>query len=307
MDIAPWFSSQWHKTKPCIQTVQELKGQLYSSERVSSVGETDPQKQKNSAFRDSSHKLIVDAVIISHEFSDHCHRETLLDLDPATPIFATKKAVPLIKSWKYFTTVSEIPAFIPLDPDWEKYSIRPFPDWLGVSRIVSKSDFVKLHSAILLTFRLDHKTATSDGQKSVEALIYSPHGIAAQELRQVHSTSPSINVLALLHGLNSVTLSPFWQLNLGAQNGLLAQRTSKAKYWITTHDEDKRGAGLVAPLIKRKVLTLRETIKQQQREEEADKHDPGKQQNGWSLGENSANATQVVISELGSGESILLL
>ena len=30
----------------------------------------------------------IDAVAISHEFTDHCHRQTLEELDPSTPIFA---------------------------------------------------------------------------------------------------------------------------------------------------------------------------------------------------------------------------
>ena len=301
VDIAPWFSSQWHAVKSQVQTLHELRGHLGKFERISSLstGESDNGAvHQHSASKDVSDNLSIDAVIISHEFSDHCHKETLLELDPATPIFATTKAYALISSWKHFTTVSKIPVFAPLHPDWEKYSMKPLPGWIGVSRIVSKSDFVQLHSAILLTFSLDQTAAaTTVNRKSeplLEALVYTPHGIQAQDLRQIHATSPSINVLALLHGLQSVSLSPLWQLNLGAHNGLQAQRACKAKYWIATHDEVKNGAGLIAPLLKRKAISLHDAMEQE------------KQQEAPRRESTSVDATQMIFAELGNGESVLL-
>jgi L-ascorbate metabolism protein UlaG (beta-lactamase superfamily) len=39
----------------------------------------------------------IDAIIISHEFSDHCHEETLLLFDDNIPILATKSAINRLK------------------------------------------------------------------------------------------------------------------------------------------------------------------------------------------------------------------
>lgn len=246
---------------------------------------------------------MIDAIIISHEYTDHCHKQTLLDLDPAIPVLATTKAAALIKSWKHFMTVSEIPVFAPpgRDRDWKKYSVDPLPDWLGVSRIVSKSDPGFLHSAILLTFKLD--SCKNDAfinhderyEGSVEGVVYSPHGINAQDLGHVNSATPAITVLALLHGLHKVTLSRFQKLNLGAHNGLKAQRICKAKYWVSTHDEVKDGTGLIALLLRRKAVPLHEAIEQGMPDHIVSSN------GSW-----PSNASPVIFAELGNGESILL-
>lgn len=49
-------------------------------------------------------------------------------------------------------------------------------------------------------------------------------------------------------------------MNLGAKNGVLAQRTLRAKYWVGTHDEVKKGGGLVAWFLRRKIWTLEEAL-----------------------------------------------
>lgn len=303
VDFAAWFSKQWHAIRSCTQNFQELNDQLENSERFSPSRATCCEWQEHSAPPKSSGSSMIDAVIISHEYTDHCHRETLLELDPATPVLATRKAVALVKSWKHFNTVSEIPVFAPLgrDQGWKKYSVGPLPDWVGLSRIVSKSDPGYLHSAILLTFRLDHSKKNSTindderGESSFEGVVYTPHGIHAQDLCQIHSMTPSITVLALLHGLDEVALSRFQQLNLGGHNGLKAQRICKAKYWVSTHDEVKNGTGLVALLLRRKAIPLHEAIKQ----EKQDRMVPS--QGSW-----STNAPPVVFAALDNGESILL-
>jgi L-ascorbate metabolism protein UlaG (beta-lactamase superfamily) len=32
----------------------------------------------------------IDAVVICHEFTDHCHKDTLLELEREVPVFGTK-------------------------------------------------------------------------------------------------------------------------------------------------------------------------------------------------------------------------
>ena len=303
VDFVAWFSKQWHAIGSHTQNFQELEHQLANSERLSPPQDNCYEGQEYSAPSESSGNSMIDAIIISHEYTDHCHRETLMELDPATPVFATRKAAALIKSWKHFINVSEIPIFAPLDRDrdWKKYSVEPLPDWLGVSRIVGKLDPGYLHSAILLTFRLDHSknniTANDDerAKSTLEGLVYTPHGIHAQDLRQIYSMTPAINVLALLHGLHEVSLGFFQELNLGAHNGLKAQRICKAKYWLTTHDEAKNGTGLVALLLRRKAVPFHKAIEQEKQDQIV-----------ASKGSESTNASPVIFAELGNGESIIL-
>jgi len=141
---------------------------------------------------------------------------------------------------------------------WATTSIRPLPSWLGISRIASKSfDLAYYHSAVLITYLA---TPKSDAQ----AIIYTPHGIPSPSLSLEQLTSSGItSVTALLHGLHEVW-NPWWlggKLNLGAQNGLDAVRKTKAKYWIGTHDEVKKGGGFVAWVLKRRIWAVEDVVK----------------------------------------------
>ena len=99
-------------------------------------------------------------------------------------------------------------------------------------------------------------------EESAEAVIYTPHGIhsSSEDLDLVTRAKPPIKTLAFLHGLEDITLGSAQQLNLGAHNGLEAQRKLNASYWIGTHDEDKKGTGLVGWLLRRKKLSVRDAV-----------------------------------------------
>ena len=79
---------------------------------------------------------------------------------------------------------------------------------------------------------------------------------------------------------------------VGAHNGLKLQRMTRAKYWIGTHDEVKRGRGIVSWFLKRKVLSVREAL-ERELEEKGEKVDEGV-------------LDDVSFVELGNGESLLL-
>lgn len=71
-----------------------------------------------------------------------------------------------------------------------------------------------------------------------------------------HDRPQGLQTLALLHGLHDVrlglgssSLTTARQLNLGGRSGAEAARAAGCRYWVATHDEVKRGGGLIAPLI----------------------------------------------------------
>ena len=287
-DVASWFSTQWHAVDSSVQTISELQ------ERLKDIDDLIKPHERN-VKRHSPNK--IDLVICSHEFSDHCHKDTLLEIDPSTPVFATQKAADLIRSWNHFVEVRDTPSFAPEDPDWRNTSIEPIPHWLGVSRIVTETDALYYHSAILITYNIDtnKRRGSSSEVDTAEGVIYTPHGIHANDLRHLPSAQPPMKVLALLHGLHDVSISITKQLNLGAYNGLRAQRMCNAKYWVGTHDEVKKGGGILAPLLRRKVLTLQEAI---EKEKEEKGHVPDDSELAAMKG--------VQFAELRSGESLLL-
>jgi hypothetical protein len=52
-------------------------------------------------------------------------------------------------------------------------------------------------------------------------------------------------------------------LNLGAVNGVAAARECGAKYWVATHDEEKKGGGFITPLLRRTRWSVADAVKKE--------------------------------------------
>ncbi|KAL6713842.1 hypothetical protein ACLMJK_008336 [Lecanora helva] len=272
------------------QRLQEIESKAQSkANRPTEIGRFDSAEQSSNSY--------IDAVVISHEFTDHCNKRTLLELATDVPIFATKRAAHLIRSWKHFHLVHEIASSSTEGFDWRKASYHPLPSWLGISQIVSHKDVLNYHSAILLAFNVSQADSLRSYEVSLpaEGIIYTPHGIHAADIEYLPTAVPPIQTLVLLHGLHDIKIS-MRKLNLGAHNGLKAQRLCQAKYWVSTHDEIKRASGLITPWLCRNPLTLREALD----EESKAGHEVGDQSGLVDLQE-------ITFSELLSGESLLLV
>ncbi|KAK1997745.1 hypothetical protein LX36DRAFT_59546 [Colletotrichum falcatum] len=233
-DVAAWFSTQWHVVEPSVQTLDQLNSILAGLEQ----GGGGP-RVTNSSY--------IDAVAVSHEFTDHCHQPTLTQLPPSTPVFAPDKAARLIRSWKHFASVAITPRFSSTTESWRTgLSAAGLPPWVGIGRVVTDGDPMHFHSAIVIAFDAGE----------AEAVLYSPHGVRASDLACVRGYG--LSTLALLHGLHEVRIRMIQQLNLGAMNGIKAVGQTGARYWIATHDEPKKGTGLIAPMLQRTRYTLEE-------------------------------------------------
>ena len=232
----------------------------------------------------------IHAVLISHEFTDHCNEHTLRELDINTPIFATSAAVKVIRAWDYFEKVCEISTCSDQNLDWREFSPE-LPPWLGIARIVSSNfDVGYLHSALMICF--ESESTSPKTETPVEAIIYTPHGISPDNLSLLSCASPQIQPLALIHGLHEVFVCRLGQINLGAVNGLAVMTRLGARYWLTTHDEIKKGKGLISYLLGCNELTLGEAA------------DRAK---GNCIGSGLApDPNRFHFAELGSGESLLL-
>ncbi|KAI9817209.1 MAG: hypothetical protein M1827_001322 [Pycnora praestabilis] len=296
-DVAGWFSQQWHASESIVKTISEVEDLISEVQEIASVADVrHSSKTKQRHHNGKTWTSCIDAVIVSHEFSDHCHKDTLLEVNREVPVYATKKAAALIRSWSHFTLVHETPSFHGVGADWRNTSINPLPTWLGVARIAyGGPDLLYYHSAILLTFNTLSSPVSemTGGNAAAEAVIYTPHGIDPELLHDLPTADPPIQCLALLHGLHDISIGS--QLNLGAHNGLKAQRLLKAKHWVGTHDEVKRGGGLVSFFLNRKVLTLQEALTQEKEEK-------------GSVSDESdlADMREVRFAELKTGESLML-
>ncbi|KAI0541541.1 hypothetical protein GGR58DRAFT_456426 [Xylaria digitata] len=281
-DGGRWFSIQWHVVAPSVQTIKELNELLGELEKGIATHEAETAEQ--GAETDS----YIDVVAISHEFTDHCHEATLRELPSSTPVFAPDKAAKLIRSWKHFETVIEMPPFLAAGTsDWRKaLSCAPLPPWVGVGRVVTPGNALYYHSALIVAW-----TGSASGEEA-SSIIYSPHGIETSALEGIRNTG--LRTLALLHGLDDVRLWMMKQLNLGAVNGVAAARQCGAKYWVATHDEVKKGGGLISLLIRRTSWSVTEAVKKEGEKDIAKRTEDGEQVAGYEF------------VELGSGDGLVL-
>ncbi|TKX24455.1 hypothetical protein C1H76_3062 [Elsinoe australis] len=303
-DVAKWFSQQFHAIPSAVPTIAAAEDLLRNVEFATSdlrQGRNQkPLAERDETFKDDT--SFIDAIAISHEFTDQCHKETLLDINSDVPVFATQEAAKLIQSWKHFRSVQTTPSFGKEVLDWRAVSLTPLPDWVSICRIVTPGDALYYHSALLIAFNNGHDSkANSNGSddESAEALIYTPHGIHAEDLKCLPLADPEVRTLAFLHGLHDINIAKKQQLNLGAHNGLKAQRILRAKYWIGTHDEVKKGGGLVSWFLNRKVINLQDALEEERKNSLLEKGDEAKH--------NKEDIASVNWAELGNGESRVLV
>lgn len=296
-DVASWFSQQFHATPSAVQSIAEVEELIRDSEILVSGWRSDLGRKSNVDLEEELRRehSLIDAVAVSHEFTDHCHKETLLEVHPDVPVFAVKEAAKLIESWKHFRSVNVINVFGKEDDtDWRSTSTPPLPEWIGISRLLSTEDVLNYHSAVMIAFNNRHRdgnlklqkldcagkngtrkrhhaaTEPDEDDESAEIVLYTPHGVQPSDLTVIPKASPALTTLAFLHGLHNVRMGTAsgrtaLQLNLGALNGLKAQRVLNAHYWLGTHDEVKRGGGLVAWFLQREVMTLKEALEHERK------------------------------------------
>lgn len=203
----------------------------------------------------------IHAVVISHEWTDHCHKATLLEVEKEVPVYATDKAADIIRSWKHFDKVYNIPPLAP-GQSWKTSSINGLPKQLGIARAASsQADFQYYHSAVCISYTPEAEESGKDGAHTI---IYTPHGIPWSSLKSLQSNGIE-EISALLHGLHEVTNPKVLggKLNLGGRNAVQVAHNCKPKLWIGTHDEVKVGKGLVSKVLKRRIWSVEEALKEE--------------------------------------------
>jgi len=164
-------------------------------------------------------------IFISHPFTDHCNKETLLQLSSDTLLIAAPNVLRKIKSWHYFKHL------LPLDK-------APFE----IKRITKASIWDLVHHAFLIKSRNT-------------ALLYAPHGIK-QDLKGMK--------VDILIGTSTLFKLPFFlggTINLGAEKLIEVAKICEAKLILNTHDEQKLGSGLVEVFAKKSYVTTHPSVR----------------------------------------------
>ena len=165
-----------------------------------------------------------DFIFISHPFTDHCDKETLMKLSSEIPVICLSVIQRKIQKWGHF-----------------KQFISPSDAPFQIEKI-SKTGFLDLvHHAYLI----------SDG---ISSMCYAPHGTR----KIVQDKEASV----LLTTVTTYEL-PFYlggTVNLGLNKALQLAEKLNVKTVISTHDEAKIQKGIVAALSKRTFSNTQEIL-----------------------------------------------
>lgn len=87
-DVAKWFSQQFHATESAVKSVAEVEELARQVEILAGGLRLGRGRLSNDGIEEE--ESFVDVVAISHEFTDHCHKETLLEVHRDVPVLATE-------------------------------------------------------------------------------------------------------------------------------------------------------------------------------------------------------------------------
>ena len=156
----------------------------------------------------------IDYIFISHPFTDHCNKETLVQFDKDIPVISRPGTLKKISGWNHFNVL------IPIEE-------APFK----IRVIATNSLLDPVHFA----FQIENEDGT---------FIYAPHGTKAKNLPKADLLITTTTTFKL----------PFWlggTINLGYKKALIAKNLCGASILVATHDEKKQGKGFVEKLAKK--------------------------------------------------------
>lgn len=190
--VDPWFSKSQVDLHPLFSTQFHLKEQPAIAEIPK-----------------------VDFIFLSHPFTDHCNKETLLQLDATIPVICIETIQKKVQKWKHFHTFKSL-------------KDAPF--------------FVEKISENRLLDLVHHAYLISENGKS---MCYAPHGC-----KQVDKSKKA----SVLMTTTTTYQLPFFlggTVNLGLGKARELAAVLEANTILSTHDEAKIQKGLVAALSKR--------------------------------------------------------
>jgi Beta-lactamase superfamily domain len=168
----------------------------------------------------------IDFILISHQFTDHCHRETLMKFDVQTPVFAVKSAAELMRKWNHFDKIINL-------NDGAKVQFGKL-----AFTMLSSTKFLDLvHDALIVE--------THEGN-----IFYAPHGFRFSEQQKKIVSTITFNLLIATDLTYHLPFFLGGTVNLGKSNVAYLDKILNPNAILFTHHESKKASGLVSKLAK---------------------------------------------------------
>lgn len=206
----------------------------------------------------------LDAVLLSHPFTDHLHPETLTDADSLAilqrcTVFTTRDALSALRSFKVDLDANKVVNLS--SPAVRQDADQPgiLPSGIQIEHLPARDwalspAWSKLHGGIRVS-------CSNVSGKRVQ-ILYSPHGITPKSLphplRLQESDTAEDEIRVLIHSFDRQTLPLIGTVACGFPNVLDLIPAFRPTTVLATHDEHKRGEGIVGRLLSRQSFPLQD-------------------------------------------------
>ena len=91
-DYTSWLSKQWHAAEPRVPSIAAVEDLIRETESLASGLRLGKGRKSNVQDNEDLDEVetFIDAVAVSHQFTDHCHEQTMRTVHPNVPVFATE-------------------------------------------------------------------------------------------------------------------------------------------------------------------------------------------------------------------------
>jgi len=168
-----------------------------------------------------------DFIVITQPYEDHCHLETLRELDETKPILATQKAFKRLRNKFPARKIHLIP------------HVEGHLEWHG---LVFKGFRPKrLIDPIYFALSIEGKN---------ESVFYAPHGFTLSEKQLSRLATDEVSLMITTFTDFRLPEILGGHVNPGIENAMLLHAQVNPLHVINTHDEQKKMKGLVAKTAK---------------------------------------------------------
>jgi len=168
-----------------------------------------------------------DFIVVTQYYSDHCHQNTLRELNPGVTILATAGAYKRIKK--------ELPKRkLILIPDNETIQFQG----IELTSLRPKKMLDPIYYAVIISKDKDN------------AFFYSPHGFALTDSQKKVASQLKYDLLMTTFSDFRIPKIMGGHVNPGIKNVEYLNQLLQPKKILNTHDENKKGRGLVLKLAK---------------------------------------------------------